>query len=105
MPSVRFSLLLFLCAAASAQTTDRFDSVFNTLGMNAKTAGAAVLIRKDGKTIYQRTLGVRDQRTYAPITPTTNFRLASCTKQFTAMSIVLLVHDGKLRYDETLTEV
>ena len=37
--------------------------------------------------------------------PQTNFRLASCTKQFTAMAIMLLVHDGKLRYDETLTEI
>src|SRR5262249_3165332 len=35
----------------------------------------------------------------------TNFRLASCTKQFTAMAIMLLVHDGKLRYDEPLTQI
>jgi CubicO group peptidase (beta-lactamase class C family) len=35
----------------------------------------------------------------------TNFRLASCTKQFTAMSIMLLVHDGKLRYEDRLTDV
>jgi CubicO group peptidase (beta-lactamase class C family) len=48
---------------------------------------------------------MRDLRSQVPITPTTNFRLASFTKQFTAMSIMLLVHDGKLRYDNKLTDV
>jgi CubicO group peptidase (beta-lactamase class C family) len=45
---------------------------------------------------------VRDLRSKAEIDPHTNFRLASFTKQFTAMAIMLLVHDGKLRYEETL---
>src|SRR5580765_492878 len=43
--------------------------------------------------------------TMANIDPQTNFRLASCSKQFTAMSIMLLVHDGKLHYDDQLTDV
>jgi len=29
----------------------------------------------------------------------------SFTKQFTAMAVMLLVHDGKLRYDQTLTGI
>jgi len=41
----------------------------------------------------------------AKIDAQTNFRLASCSKQFTAMSVMLLVHDGKLRYEENLTDV
>jgi CubicO group peptidase (beta-lactamase class C family) len=48
---------------------------------------------------------LRELRTKAKIDARTNFRLASFTKQFTAMAIMLLVHDGKLRYDETLTEI
>jgi len=39
------------------------------------------------------------------IDASTNFRLASCTKQFTAMAIMLLVHDGKLHYENRLTDV
>src|SRR4029077_2987393 len=35
----------------------------------------------------------------------TDFRLASCTKQFTAMAIMLLVHDGKLGYDDNLAKI
>ncbi|HZC34831.1 MAG TPA: serine hydrolase domain-containing protein, partial [Chthoniobacterales bacterium] len=48
---------------------------------------------------------VIDLRTKTKIDAQTNFRLASFTKQFTAMGIMLLVHDGKLRYEETLGEI
>ena len=46
-----------------------------------------------------------DLRTLHPIDAQTNFRLASFTKQFTAACIMLLVHDGKLRYDDHLTDI
>jgi CubicO group peptidase (beta-lactamase class C family) len=72
---------------------------------DAKSPGIAVLVRKDGRTVFERGYGARDLRSFAAIDPQTNFRLASCTKQFTAMAIMLLVHDGKLRYDESLGEV
>ena len=67
--------------------------------------GLAVLVRVNGRTVFERGYGSRDLRSGAPIDAHTNFRLASCTKQFTAMAILLLVHDGKLRLNETLAEV
>jgi CubicO group peptidase (beta-lactamase class C family) len=67
--------------------------------------GLAVLVRKDGRTVFERGYGSRDLRSHLPIDAHTNFRLASDTKQFTAMAVMLLVHDGKLRYDEPLTEI
>ena len=67
--------------------------------------GLAVLVRQNGKTIFEQGYGVRDLRTKSKIAARTNFRLASFTKQFSAMAIMLLVRDGKLRYDETLTEI
>jgi len=72
---------------------------------DAKSPGVAVLVRKAGRTVFERGYGARDLRSFAAIDPQTNFRLASCTKQFTAMAIMLLVHDGELRYDESLSEV
>ena len=50
-------------------------------------------------------MALRDLRTSTRIDAQTDFRLASFTKQFTAMAIMLLVDDGKLRYDERLTEI
>jgi len=72
---------------------------------DGESPGAAILVRENGQTSFQRGYGVRDLRTRRAIDSRTNFRLASCTKQFTAMAIMLLVHDGKLRYDAHLTDV
>jgi CubicO group peptidase (beta-lactamase class C family) len=100
------SLTALLIAAGVSMAADaaRIDAIFAPLA-DAKSPGCAVLVRKDGKTVFERGYGVRDLRTLAPIDARTNFRLASFTKQFTAMAIMLLVDDGKLRYDESLTEI
>jgi CubicO group peptidase (beta-lactamase class C family) len=63
------------------------------------------MVRRDGQAVYQRGYGVRDLRGMALIDGRTNFRLASFTKQFTAMAIMLLARDQKLKYDTPLTEV
>src|SRR6202030_1625602 len=95
-----------LPAARSSQDpiAPAFDAIFSPLA-DASSPGLAVLVRKDARTIFERGYGVRDLRSLAKIDPQTNFRLASCSKQFTATSIMLLVHDGKLRYEDRLTDV
>src|SRR5258708_26614683 len=80
------------------------DELFRAV-TDDKSPGLAVLVRKNGRTLFERGYGIRDLRSKAPIDARTNFRLASFTKQFTAMTIMLLVHGGKLRYDETLAEI
>jgi len=82
----------------------RIDAVF-TSATAPHAPGLAALVRKDGQTTFERGYGVRDLHSNAKIDTHTNFRLASFTKQFTAMAIMLLVRDGKLRYDETLAEI
>jgi len=67
--------------------------------------GFALLVKQAGRVLFEQAAGVRDLRGKSPIDGQTNFRLASCTKQFTAMAVMLLVHDGTLRYDETLTQI
>jgi CubicO group peptidase (beta-lactamase class C family) len=82
----------------------KLEAIFAPLS-GPKSPGVAVLVKKDGRALFERGYGVRDLRTFTAIDLQTNFRLASCTKQFTAMAIMLLVHGGKLRYDETLAEI
>ena len=60
-------------------------------------------VRRNGRTILELGYGVRDLRTRTPIDARTGFRLASVTKQMTAAAIMLLVRDGRLRYEDTLT--
>ncbi|HET7151614.1 MAG TPA: serine hydrolase domain-containing protein, partial [Candidatus Acidoferrum sp.] len=107
-------LVLLVFAAASysraqsrspeASTDKKIDELFSGV-TSPDQPGLAVLVRENGKTVFERGYGVTDLRTKTKIDAHTNFRLASFTKQFTAMAIMLLVHNGKLRYDETLAEV
>ena len=90
--------------SSEAPTAKKIDAVFSRV-TSSDAPGLAVLVRKNGSTVFEHGYGVRELRTKAKIDAHTNFRLASFTKQFTAMAIMLLVHDGKLRYDETLTEI
>jgi len=80
------------------------DRLYSGLAADGEP-GFAVLVQQNGKVLFEKGYGVRDLRNKQAIDSTTNFRLASCTKQFTAMAIMQLVHDGRLRYDETLTEI
>ena len=82
----------------------KIDTIFAPIA-DEHSPGFAVLVLKDGKKLFERGYGLRDLHSSTKIDARTNFRLASCSKQFTAMAIMLLVHDGKLRYDQTLTEI
>jgi CubicO group peptidase (beta-lactamase class C family) len=87
-----------------ASVEKKLDELFSAV-TSPDAPGLAVLVRQNGKTVFERGYGVGDLRSKVRVDARTNFRLASFTKQFTAMASMLLVHDGKLRYDESLTEV
>jgi len=96
---------VILLASVSAQVSNsQIDAVFDSL-KSTNAPGAAVLVVSNGKPVFRRGYGVTDLRTRTLISPMTDFRLASFTKQFTATCIMLLVHDGKLHYDDHLTDV
>jgi CubicO group peptidase (beta-lactamase class C family) len=80
------------------------DATFAPL-VTTHSPGVAVLVIKGGKKLFERGYGLRDLHSFGKIDSRTNFRLASCSKQFTAMAIMLLVRDGKLRYDQKLTDI
>jgi CubicO group peptidase (beta-lactamase class C family) len=82
----------------------RVEEAFAGMGSD-RAPGAAVLVIERGRVVFEHGYGVADLRTMRPIDELTNFRLASVTKQFTAAAVVLLVRDGKLRYDDALTSV
>ncbi len=66
--------------------------------------GASALVIRDGQVIIRRAYGMADLERCVPATPETNGRLASVSKQFTAMAVMLLAQDGKLRYDQAIRE-
>ena len=98
-------LALALSVSSAAQvSSSQIDAIFAPL-KSSNAPGGAVLVVRNGKPVFRQGYGVTDLRTLHSIDAQTNFRLASFTKQFTAMCIMLLVHDGKLRYDDHLTDI
>lgn len=93
----------YATSLAADARSKQIDAIFRPLASD-RTPGIAVLVIKDGHTVFRKGYGLADPRTHVKVTPQTNFRLASVTKQFTAMAIMLLVHDGKLRYDDPITQ-
>src|SRR4051794_39184759 len=59
--------------------------------------GCVVGVIDHGRLVYDRGAGESDLRRHTPNGAQTAFYLASLSKQFTAMSMVLLEQDGKLR--------
>jgi CubicO group peptidase (beta-lactamase class C family) len=85
------------------ETSDRVDALFAPWSMGG-TPGAAVLVIRYGKIIHKRGYGLADLDKKTPIDPDrTRFRLASVTKQFTAMAILILVERGVLALDDPLS--
>ena len=89
---------------SEAPTVKKIDALFSA-ATSPDAPGLAVLVCQNGKTVFERGYGIRDLRTKSRIDAHANFRLASFTKQFTAMAIMLLVHDEKLHYEDKLTQI
>ena len=104
LAAVLLLALAFFAVPASAQVSPtQIDAIFASL-KSSNAPGAAVLVVRNGRPVFRRGYGVTDLRTLRPIDAKTNFRLASFTKQFTAACIMLLARDGKLHYDDHLTD-
>ena len=81
-------LSLLLSRAAPAQISPAaIDGVFAKFA-SARDPGCAVLVIKDGRPVFRKGYGVTDLRTLRKIGPETNLRLASLTKQFTAIAVM-----------------
>ena len=66
--------------------------------------GAAVLVMKNDSIVFKKAYGLANVEEHQPITTTTNFRLASVTKQFTAMCIIMLAERGQLSNEDSLAK-
>lgn len=79
--------------------TSRIDSLFMNWDSTRKP-GVAVGILWQGKVVYQKGFGMANIKKKHPITPSTEFWIASVSKQFTAMNITALEQQGKIELDE-----
>ena len=61
-----------------------------------------LLVADSGKVVYHKAVGFNNFDTNEPLDTTSVFELASVTKQFTAMVVMMLKEEGKLGYDDPI---
>jgi CubicO group peptidase (beta-lactamase class C family) len=95
----------------SAQTTvatpeqrARVDRVMRRV-VKPGEPGASVVVSRGDTIVFAAGYGVADIETGTRVTPTTAFRLASVSKQFTAAAILALVEEGRVRLDDRVGEL
>jgi CubicO group peptidase (beta-lactamase class C family) len=101
-------LIVLLGLALSVQSQHDFnapkaDSLFQLLQENQRWMGA-VMLRKHGEIVYQKAIGLADLEGKIPNTTQTRFRIGSQTKTFTAVMILQLVQENKLKMDAPLSQ-
>jgi CubicO group peptidase (beta-lactamase class C family) len=100
---MRINFLLFFLfpfVGASQQTTAAIDSLYA-----AQTNFSGVLlVAEKGKPIYHNAIGYREFENSIPLQTSDIFELASVTKQFTAMILMMLKEKGKLNYDDSVSK-
>ncbi len=85
-------LLTFLVLFAPANIEGQhkrsaIDSLFRDYD-RSDVPGAAVIVIKDRRVLFKKAYGAANLETKSQATSGTNYRLASMTKQFTAMAIM-----------------
>jgi CubicO group peptidase (beta-lactamase class C family) len=89
------TLTTLACAQSKAGEINAIVSMFHDYNQFT----GSVLVSENGKVIYKNGFGLADQSSNTPNGPDTRHRLASVSKQFTAMVIMQLVAEGKLKLD------
>lgn len=97
-------LLSFYCFTAMAQNkAKQLDSLFAKMEKEKNFNGNVLVAEKD-KIIFQRSIGKADLAGNKDLDAGSLFELASVSKQFTAMGIMLLKKQGRLSYDDSLRQ-
>lgn len=99
----RFLLLLLLSPLAGRPQTPqkiaRIDSVLTYLH-ELQLFNGTILIGEKGKVLYKKAFGIKNSGTGEMLTTVSSFNLASVSKQFYAMMMMILKEQGKLQYDD-----
>lgn len=80
--------------AIAPRVADAIDALM--ADYDGAVPGAALLVVRDGEVVLRKGYGLADVEHAVAVTPASNFRLASVSKQFTAAAILLLAEDGAL---------
>jgi N-acyl-D-amino-acid deacylase len=82
-----------------------FDRLMTGFLEKHQLPGAALAVAKDGRLVYSRGFGWADRVRREPVYPRSLFRIASVSKPVTAVAVLRLVEQGKLRLNDRVFDV
>ncbi|MEO8066248.1 MAG: serine hydrolase domain-containing protein [Flavobacteriales bacterium] len=100
---ILFLSLLTSCQAQQEAQPNKYEQYLSEASARGQFNGAALVFDK-GRVVYQGAFGIRSIDPVDSLDVNSQFRLASVSKQFTAMAIMLLKEQGKLGYDQDIRD-
>ncbi|MBI9036971.1 MAG: beta-lactamase family protein [Bacteroidales bacterium] len=97
------SLIFDLDKKVMEKKAKHIEKIFNKLAKGNWFNGT-VIYGERGKIIYKNAFGYGNLRKKDSLTTKSSFQLASVSKMFTAMAIMILKENGKLNYDDTVNK-
>ncbi|MCM4161779.1 beta-lactamase family protein [Antarcticibacterium flavum] len=106
MKNKNLTLIILFIISISGYSQD-FEKEFDLLLSKeypTSGPGATALVGVNGKVIYQKAFGKANLELSVDMTVNSVLEIGSITKQFTAVSILMLVDQGKLKLDDEITK-
>jgi CubicO group peptidase (beta-lactamase class C family) len=101
MRSILIGMTFALAAWAAGDEEKRVDEIFEQY-TKPGSPGCAVGVLRHGATVLAKGYGYADLDQSLPITPRSRFYMASVSKQFTSMALLMAEQDGKLKLDDSI---
>lgn len=94
-------------ARASAQQPDLTRAIDEYINPYVRTNNFSgqLLVARDGRIVYEQSVGWADREDRVPMTPDSRLHIASMSMQFTAAAIMRLVDQNKLTLDTRVSEI
>ena len=102
--TVAFAAMAVVPLACSQEPTHAAFDAIARWALDTRTApGFSMVVVHAGKIAYAHGFGVADVKALTPVTPETRFAIGSVSKQFAAVSILLLAERNQLSLDDHLS--
>jgi CubicO group peptidase (beta-lactamase class C family) len=97
------TLCLFAVSPSTARADD-VDAYVQAVMRRQNLPGVCIAVTNEGRLLKAKGYGLANVELDSPATPETVYQLASMTKPFTAIAIMLLVEEGRVRLDSRVSE-
>jgi CubicO group peptidase (beta-lactamase class C family) len=88
----------------SIERLSRIDIMLNKAIDSKEIPGAVALVKRNGKTVYQKSFGIANPDNNRAISENDIFRIASMTKAITSLAVLMLWEEGKFFLDDPISK-